>query len=482
MFFFCFFKPDKMKTTKRSRSKKGQPTEPAINKKGKISKISSIDQQEENIQNQMIEKGKDAVEKLFNAKTIVINDDAVQNQFSDNKSALIKSEALSYDEAHCNESDDTEDENWDKTNRLLDNEGQPLVNLPVQFKSPAPISVIPTIRLLPRISRRNFAPSTVNDASNVVVGGLTLSTQTGNNLRSKNVNNENLGIGGSIMALQSAISDLTDGAQKLETVQRSLELANKELSEKQHEKDVAIEALKKGGEKLSMQSNIIEKLRSKEEESDSLIRKQNEQIEELKSELERALSAKNETEHTTQTETIKTLKTEKLNLLIKLTTAKSDLDSKAHKLKIIERSYEAAKKESAELPQKNLKIQELKNKIKKLSTQNQQQSNTVKSLEAKEKEADLLLKKQNEQIEELKRELEWSKKSLSAKDEMERTRTEAFLKSTLPQGKLLIELACTKIDLEATKKGLNEKLQEKEVTIEKLKNECETLSKRIGSF
>lgn len=381
-----------MKTTKRSRSKKGQPTEPAINKKGKISKISSIDQQEENIQNQMIEKGKDAVEKLFNAKTIVINDDAVQNQFSVNKSALIKSEALSYDEAHCNESDDTEDENWDKTNRLLDNEGQPLVNLPVQFKSPAPISVIPTIRLLPRISRRNFAPSTVNDASNVVVGDLTLSTQTVNNLRSKNVNNENLGIGGSIMALQSAISDLTDGAQKLETVQRSLELANKELTEKQHEKDVAIEALKKGGEKLSMQSNIIEKLRSKEEESDSLIRKQNEQIEELKSELERALSAKNETEHTTQTETIKTLKTEKLNLLIKLTTAKSDLDSKAHKLKIIERSYEAAKKESAELPQKNLKIQELKNKIKKLSTQNQQQSNTVKIWKPKKKKRICCLK------------------------------------------------------------------------------------------
>ncbi|XP_076242030.1 TATA element modulatory factor isoform X2 [Calliopsis andreniformis] len=70
-------------------------------------------------------------------------------------------------------------------------------------------------------------------------------------------------------------------------------------------------------------------------------------------------------------------------------------------------------------------IKELREEGEKLSKQQLQHSNIIKKLRAKEKENDALIKNQKEQIDEQTSELERLKRSLHAKEEVERTQIEA---------------------------------------------------------
>lgn len=105
--------------------------------------------------------------------------------------------------------------------------------------------------------------------------------------------------------------------------------------------------------------------------------------------------------------------------------------------------------------EKDTMIDELKLEGLKLSKQILQHSTITKKLRVKEKETDLQLKKQTEQIEELTLELERVKKSLSAKEEMEKSQIQAIHKLTSEKQKLIKEVAQLKSDLDDTTQRLN---------------------------
>lgn len=105
--------------------------------------------------------------------------------------------------------------------------------------------------------------------------------------------------------------------------------------------------------------------------------------------------------------------------------------------------------------EKDTMIEELKIEGEKLSKQILQHSTITKKLRTKEKEKDLQLKKQTEQIDELSLELERVKKSLSAKEEVEKSQIQAIHKLTSEKQKLIKEVAQLKSDLDDTTQRLN---------------------------
>lgn len=133
---------------------------------------------------------------------------------------------------------------------------------------------------------------------------------------------------------------------------------------------------------------------------------------------------------------------------------------------------------------KDTMIEELRNEGEKLSKQILQHSTITKKLRAKEKETDIQLKKQSEQIDELSNELERVKKSLSAKEDVEKSQIQAIHKLTSEKQKLIKEVAQFKSDLddaiqrlntvqtsfEAARKELNDKQQEHFSLEKKAKN------------
>lgn len=167
---------------------------------------------------------------------------------------------------------------------------------------------------------------------------------------------------------------------ELKSVQATLSksVSREDIDKLVKEKDMMIDELKTEGEKLSKQilqhSNIIKKLRVKEKESDSLLKRQTEQIEELTSELDRtkkSLSAKDEVERT-QMEAVHKLTSEKQKLIKELANVKSELEDVAQKLKTTQTSFEAAKKELTEKQQEHYS---LTRKAKNLTTlQSEQQT------------------------------------------------------------------------------------------------------------
>lgn len=134
--------------------------------------------------------------------------------------------------------------------------------------------------------------------------------------------------------------------------------------------------------------------------------------------------------------------------------------------------------------EKDTMIGELRTEGEKLSKQILQHSTITKKLRAKEKDSDVQLKKQSEQIEELSNELERVKKSLSAKEDMEKSQIQAIHKLTSEKQKLMKEVAQFKSDFEdtiqrlntvqtsfdAARKELNEKQQEQYSLEKKAKN------------
>lgn len=125
------------------------------------------------------------------------------------------------------------------------------------------------------------------------------------------------------------------------------------------------------------------------------------------------------------------------------------------------------------LKEKEYITAELRIEGEKLSKQILQHSNIIKKLRAKEKENETTLKKQKEQIEELTEETERLKKSLSAKDDIERSQIEAVNKFASEKRKLDKEnsqlkgqleditqkLLTIQTSFEVAKKELNDKKQ-----------------------
>lgn len=134
--------------------------------------------------------------------------------------------------------------------------------------------------------------------------------------------------------------------------------------------------------------------------------------------------------------------------------------------------------------EKDVMIGELKSEGEKLSKQILTHSTITKKLRAKEKDTDIQLKKQTEQIEELTNELERVKKSLSAKEDVEMSQIQAIHKLTSEKQKLLKDVSQLKSDLDdatqrlntvqtsfnAARKELNEKQQEQYSLEKKAKN------------
>lgn len=150
--------------------------------------------------------------------------------------------------------------------------------------------------------------------------------------------------------LKSARSDLSSKMSK-EDIQKII-----------NEKDFMIEELKREGDKLSkqilQQSTIIKKLRAKEKDSDGTLKRQNELIEEITDEIERlkkSLSAKDEVERS-QIEAVHKLSSEKRKLDKENSQLKSQLDDTTQKLKTLQTSFEAAKKELNERQQSHSEL------------------------------------------------------------------------------------------------------------------------------
>ncbi|XP_026671613.1 TATA element modulatory factor isoform X2 [Ceratina calcarata] len=96
-------------------------------------------------------------------------------------------------------------------------------------------------------------------------------------------------------------------------------------------------------------------------------------------------------------------------------------------------------------------IKELREEGDKLSKQQLQHSNIIKKLRLKEKESDLLIKSQKEQIEEQTCELERLKRSLRAKEEVELSQIDAVYSLTARTKTLEKEIATLQKQLENTK-------------------------------
>ncbi|XP_053693878.1 TATA element modulatory factor [Sabethes cyaneus] len=144
------------------------------------------------------------------------------------------------------------------------------------------------------------------------------------------------------------------------------------------EKNFMIEELKKEGESLSKQvlnhSNIIKKLRLKERESESSIKKLKEDIADLTDEterLKRSLSAKEEVERS-QIDAVHKLSSEKRKLEKDNNSLKSQLDDQTQKLETLKKSFDFAKKE---LTEKTEAYQDLVRKSSLLSTMEAEHGN-----------------------------------------------------------------------------------------------------------
>lgn len=163
---------------------------------------------------------------------------------------------------------------------------------------------------------------------------------------------------------QQSIRERDNLRDQLKTARSELgsKVSKEDIQKVINEKDFMIDELKTEGEKLSKQilqhSNIIKKLRAKEKESDGTLKRQNEQIEELTDEMERlkkSLTAKDEMERS-QIEAVHKLSSEKRKLERETSQLKSQLDDTTQKLKTLQTSFEAAKKELNERQQTHLEL------------------------------------------------------------------------------------------------------------------------------
>uniref|UniRef100_A0A182I9Y3 TATA element modulatory factor 1 TATA binding domain-containing protein n=1 Tax=Anopheles arabiensis TaxID=7173 RepID=A0A182I9Y3_ANOAR len=187
----------------------------------------------------------------------------------------------------------------------------------------------------------------------------------------------------------------------------------------------------------------------------------------------------------------------------------SDLDGYMQRLSALERKFQQSIREKENLKSKfdalrmeadkkvakcdmdkavserDFMINELQKEGESLSKQVLQHSNIIKKLRAKEKESSALISKQCDEISELTQETERLKRSLSAKEEVERSQIDAVHKLTSEKGKLERERAM--LD-----DKLNDQIQKSEAmrkSLEFVRNElnekselCHDLQKRLDKL
>uniref|UniRef100_A0A182RQD5 TMF_TATA_bd domain-containing protein n=1 Tax=Anopheles funestus TaxID=62324 RepID=A0A182RQD5_ANOFN len=170
---------------------------------------------------------------------------------------------------------------------------------------------------------------------------------------------------------QQSIREKENLKSKLEALRTEAKerVAKSEMDKALVERDFMINELQKEGESLSKQvlqhSNIIKKLRAKEKESDTLIRRQCDEINELTQEterLKRSLSAKDEVERS-QIDAVHKLTSEKRKLERECAILNGNLDDQTQKYESLRKSFECARKE---LNEKVELCQDLQNRLTKL--------------------------------------------------------------------------------------------------------------------
>uniref|UniRef100_A0A182WK44 TMF_TATA_bd domain-containing protein n=1 Tax=Anopheles minimus TaxID=112268 RepID=A0A182WK44_9DIPT len=172
---------------------------------------------------------------------------------------------------------------------------------------------------------------------------------------------------------QQSIREKENLKSKLETLRTEAKekVAKSDMEKALVERDFMINELQKEGESLSKQvlqhSNIIKKLRAKEKESDTLIRRQSDEINELTQETERmkrTLSAKDEVERS-QIDAVHKLTSEKRKLERECAILTGNLDDQTQKHESLRKSFDCARKE---LNEKAELCQELQTRLQKLQS------------------------------------------------------------------------------------------------------------------
>lgn len=175
---------------------------------------------------------------------------------------------------------------------------------------------------------------------------------------------------------------------ELKSMQTSMAkcIARDDLEKLIKEKDTLNDELRGEGEKLSKQilqhSTITKKLRAKEKETDGTLKRQSEQIDELTQEVERAkklLTAKEEVEKS-QIQAIHKLTSEKQKLAKEILHVNSELEDVNQRLKTVQTSFDAAKKELNEKQQEHYSLSK--------------KAKTLSSLQSEQ----LTLQQQNQQL------------------------------------------------------------------------------------
>lgn len=167
------------------------------------------------------------------------------------------------------------------------------------------------------------------------------------------------------------------------------------------EKDFMMTELRQEGESLSKQvlqhSNIIKKLRTKEKENESLLKKQKEQIEEFTEEidrLKRSLSAKDEVERS-QIEAVHKLSSEKRKLEKENYQYSSQLEDLTQKWETLQKSFDVLKLELndknvsyCEIMKKTEEIEKLETEKKLFQSQQEQLSKQIEEMREKLRQSD----------------------------------------------------------------------------------------------
>ncbi|CAG2058039.1 unnamed protein product, partial [Timema podura] len=138
----------------------------------------------------------------------------------------------------------------------------------------------------------------------------------------------------------------------------------------------------------------------------------------------------------------------------------------------------AAEKEEGLAAEKEEVIRELREEGEKLSKQQLQHSNIIKKLRAKEKEAESTIKNHQEQLSELTQEVERLKRSLSAKEDVERTQIDAVHQLTTRTKKQEKELAMLRAQLEQSNQRVDTLRESLETAYKELSESKSTVAAR----
>uniref|UniRef100_A0A0K8TKP1 Putative transcription factor tmf tata element modulatory factor n=1 Tax=Tabanus bromius TaxID=304241 RepID=A0A0K8TKP1_TABBR len=178
---------------------------------------------------------------------------------------------------------------------------------------------------------------------------------------------------------QMSIRERDSLRDQLKTLKNEMsnQVAKEEVDKIAAEKDFMIEELRTEGEKLSKQvlqhSTIIKKLRAKERDSDTNLKRNREQIDELTEEVERlkkSLAAKDEVERS-QIEAVHKLSSEKRKLEKENQSLKSQLEDLSQKVETLQTSFDAARKELYDKKQAQTELNKKTEALANLETERQ---------------------------------------------------------------------------------------------------------------